>query len=285
MTKPNREEKIMRRRSLVRAGLMIGMALLSVLGQTVAAAPRGNDKGNGGKPSGWRDDFTGSTVDDSRWVNASGQAPGYIPWNHIGYYDPTHVRVQNGYLVISLTQDYGFVDGLLGVISNGGLIYTKETYGYGTYEWRMRMSSTAVTPEEPGSPVSGSVSAGFNYVNNSQTEIDFELGGHLPGWLYMTNWRNTNPRRDPTDSQETYTAASVPDISSKFHTYKFVWEKGKITFYMDDGFQTSHVTDIPSAPAYFMINHWGTNNPWWGGLATVGPSRYFYIDWVQYTPQ
>ena len=174
---------------------------------------------------------------------------------------------------------------MLGVIPKGGIVYTKGTYGYGTYEWRMRMSSTAVTPLEPGSPISGSVSAGFSYVNNSQTEIDFELGGHLPGWLYMTNWHNKNPRTGPSDRQETYTAASLPDISEKFHTYKFVWEKGKITFYVDDVFQTSHVTNIPSAPAYFMINHWGTNNLWWGGLATVGSSRYFYIDWVQYTPQ
>ena len=283
---PNRREKVMRRGFLVRAGLLIGMAVLSVLGQTVAAAPPGNAKGKGGKPSGWRDDFTGSTVDASRWVNVSGQAPGYIPGNHIGYYDPAHVSVQEGYLVISLTQDYGIVDGLLGLISIGGLISTYETYGYGTYEWQMRMSSTAVTPLGLGSSVSGSVSAGFSYVNNSQTEIDFELGGHLPGWLYMTNWHNKNPRTGPSDRQETYTAASLPDISEKFHTYKFVWEKGKITFYVDDVFQTSHVTNIPSAPAYFMINHWGTNNLWWGGLANnVEASRYFYIDWVQYTPQ
>jgi len=33
-----------------------------------------------------------------------------------------------------------------------------------------------------------------------------------------------------------------------------------------------------------MINHWGTNNPLWGGTATIGVERYFYVDWVRFTP-
>lgn len=249
-----------------------------------ANAVNGTSKGGGTTYTAWQEDFHGSVLDTTRWINASGQAPGYIAGKHIGYYDPTHVGVLNGYLVISLTQENGTVDGVPGVISKGGLIYTKSTYGYGTYEWNVRMSSTAANPADAGVPVSGSVSAGFNYVNNSQTEIDFEFSGHLPGWLWMTNWYNTNPRRGPFDSQETYSTASVPNITSVFHTYKFVWETGKVTYSIDNVFQTSHVTNIPSAPAYFMINHWGTNNPWWGGTGTVGTKRYFYVDWVKYTP-
>ena len=33
-----------------------------------------------------------------------------------------------------------------------------------------------------------------------------------------------------------------------------------------------------------MINHWGTNSDGWGGPATPGVSRYFYVDSVSYTP-
>lgn len=242
--------------------------------------------GRGGKPkvTGWQDNFSGSALDTTRWINANERAPGYIPEKHIGYYDPNHVWLQDGYLVIRLTQGDGTVDGVPGAVSQGGLIYTKDTYGYGAYEWNVRMSSTATEPLGEGAPVSGSVSAGFNYINNSQTEIDFEFSGHLPGWLWMVNWYNTNPATGPFDSQHTYTSAPVSDITSAFHTYKFVWERRKITFYIDDIFQTSHVTDVPSARAYFMINHWGTDNPWWGGEASVGPARYFYVDWVKYTP-
>ncbi|OFW33530.1 MAG: hypothetical protein A3J28_08780 [Acidobacteria bacterium RIFCSPLOWO2_12_FULL_60_22] len=286
-------------------GLAIGMAaFLSTLGEPAKAAPPDNGRGLGrpsgngpasangkgggngriNKQSAWQDDFTGGAVDTTRWVIANEQAPGYIAGKHIGYYLPAHVSVQTGYLVIALKQENGTVDGLPGVISKGGLIYTKNTYGYGTYEWRVRMSSTALTPTGSGSPVSGSVSAGFNYINNSQTEIDFEFAAHMPGLLFMVNWYNTNPLTGPFDSQQTYSTASVPDISTSFKTYKFVWERNRITFSINDVFQTSHLTDVPTSPAYFMINHWGTNNPWWGGTGTVGPIRYFYVDWAKFTP-
>jgi hypothetical protein len=33
-----------------------------------------------------------------------------------------------------------------------------------------------------------------------------------------------------------------------------------------------------------MINHWGTDNTFWGGLATFGVDRFFYVDWVRFTP-
>ena len=182
-------------------------------------------KGNGprGKPKnrGWRDDFTGTSLDASRWTNAEEQAPGYIPGNHRGFYDPNNVSVQNGYLVIRLTQQTALVDGVSGVESLGGLVYTEDTFRYGTYEWRVRMSSTSASPTGQGSPVSGSVSAGFNYINNSETEVDFEFSGHLPGWLWMVNWRNTNPSTGPFESQQIFSSTPVPDITDDFHTYKF----------------------------------------------------------------
>jgi endo-1,3-1,4-beta-glycanase ExoK len=100
----------------------------------------------------------------------------------------------------------------------------------------------------------------------------------------MANWLNTNPASGPFDDQITETASSVSDISDAFHTYKFVWEAGQISFYVDNVLKAVHTTDVPSAPAYFMINHWGTDNPFWGGSATLDVDRYFYIDWVRFTP-
>jgi beta-glucanase (GH16 family) len=236
--------------------------------------------------SGWRDDFSFGRVDVTRWVIGSGQAPGYIPSYHIGYYDPSHASVTDGYLVMLLTQQNGTVDEHgQGVISRGALLYTRQMYGYGTYQWRMRMSSTAPTPQGEGSPVSGSVSAGFLYANNSQTEIDFEFSGLTPDSLWLVNWLNPNPNLDPTGADETYTAVEPFNSTSSFHTYKFVWQRGKITYYIDDALKAVHKANVPKAPAYFMINHWGTDGPNWGGAATVGVSRYFYVDWVSYTPQ
>jgi endo-1,3-1,4-beta-glycanase ExoK len=298
-------------RFLAAAGAVAALAVVAVEQRTAAAPPgppdgrpspdlrpspnihagssgrlnaQANSRGGRPKVTAWQDDFNGSALDAARWINANGQAPGYISGKHIGYYDPSNVSLQGGYLVIRLTQENGTVDGAPGVVSKGGLIYTKDTYAYGTYEWRVRMSSTATSPTGSGSPVSGSVSAGFNYINNSQTEIDFEFSGHLPGWLWMVNWYNTNPATGPFESQETASSAPVPDITSAFHVYKFEWQQKRVTFYIDNVFQTSHVTNIPTKAAYFMINHWGTNNPWWGGTATTGPARYYYVDWAKYTP-
>jgi beta-glucanase (GH16 family) len=232
----------------------------------------------------WQDDFSSRRLDSKRWVVANGQAPGYTAGNHIGYYQPDHVSVENGFLKILLTQETGLVDGSDGYISRGGLVYTKATCGYGTYEWTMRMSSTSSTPNGSGAWVSGSVSAGFLYVNNSETEIDFEYSALSPDYIWTVNWLNTNSHRDPTEAMETADAIELLDATTTFHTYKFVWAPGVITFYVDDVQVAQHTTNVPSSPAYFMINHWGTNSPYWGGPATPGVNRYFYVDSVSYTP-
>jgi endo-1,3-1,4-beta-glycanase ExoK len=195
------------------------------------------------------------------------------------------VSIDNGYLKILLTQEQGLVDGSQGIISRGGMIYTKAQCGYGTYQWTMRMSSNSSSPTGLGTWVSGSVSAGFNYVNNSQTEIDFEYSAATPASLWMVNWLNPNPRRNPTSSNETATFAVEPDAPTTFHTYTFVWTSTKISYYIDGTLTSEHTTNIPTAPAYFMINHWGTNSLAWGGLATPGTARYFYVDTVSFTPQ
>lgn len=245
----------------------------------------------GGKPpkstscTAFQDNFDGNKVDGTRWVVANGSAPGRIVGSHIGYYQPDRVSVSGGYLHIRLTQEGGIVDGVSGVISRGGLVYTKQTCGYGTYIWNVRMSSTQANPTDySGFPVPGSVSAGFNYVNNSQTEIDYEFSAKDPDTLWMVTWLNTNPQRDPTSQDETYFGLQPFDSTSGFHEYKYVWVPGKITYYIDGEPQAEHTTDVPSAPAYFMINHWGTNGPGWGGYATIGVTRYYHIDSVSYSP-
>ena len=272
--------------------VMVTMALLSVAAGTAAAQA-------------WEDHFEG-VLDENRWTieyeGRPGQkfgAPGFIANTHVGYYlaDAEHVKLDNGSLRLRLKQEQ---DGTL-VTSSGALIFTQQTYGYGTYEWRMRMSSTAATPYEGGFPTSGGVSAGFIYVNNSETEIDFEYSGHVlqdadssnDARIYMGNWHNQDPSTDPNEvTESTFSTPIVPGANTDFRTYKFIWKEGKITFFIYDDsgttliYQTEQTTNVPSAPAHFMINHWGTNNPnGFGGGATIGVDRYFHVDWVKFTPQ
>ena len=109
---------------------------------TNALAQKGRKPPKNTPCTAFQDSFDGNKVDGTRWVVANGSAPGRILGAHIGYYQPDRVSVSDGYLHIQLTQEGGIVDGVSGVISRGGLIYTKQTCGYGTYVWTVRMSST-----------------------------------------------------------------------------------------------------------------------------------------------
>lgn len=249
-----------------------------------AGAPPG-----GGRQSGWVENFDGP-LDPNFWTIANGPAPGRIFGSHIGYSQPDRVSVEGGYLVLRLTQEDGTVDGLPGYISRGGRIYTTRTYGPGIYEMRMRMSSDDSTPDTSGgNAVPGSVSAGFLYINNSKTEIDVEVQTATPttsNLIYFTNWKNTNPNSPPVDgSESTSTGVPLVGLRDDFKTYKFIWTKSRISYYVDDVLQAVHTTNVPTNSANFMFSHWGSNSPYWGGLATPGATRYFYVDWVKYTPQ
>ncbi len=245
---------------------------------------------------GWEDQFDGTLIGETRWRVLNEAAPGSVTGEHASYYRSSHAAVSNGYLSLVLTQDYGTVDdNPNGIISDGALLASRLTYGYGTYEWRMRLTSTATTPTGTGScsaaVLSGSVSAGFNFVNNSETEIDIEYSGHRPDLLYLANWNNLNPSVDPQPGQSTFTALTARAVLGRrhnwcddFRTYKFVWEPARITFFINDQWQAEHTTNVPNSAAHFMIVIRGTNDASWGGTATIGTPRYLYVDWVRYTP-
>lgn len=156
-------------------------------------------------------------------------------------------------------------------LSTGAELTLKQLFGYGTYEWECRASSTATQPSLVGTPVSGSITGLFNYVNDSQTEIDVEVEG-IPtraNLAQFTNWATTA-------AQQNTNVPISPAPHEGFRVYKFVWAPGKIDYYVDNVLLASHTQNVPSAPAYPMINHWGTNNPNWGGPATAG-DRWMWV--------
>jgi len=233
----------------------------------------------------WEDSFDKGKLDLTRWEISHEEAPGHIAGRHMGFHLPGHVNLRNGLLSLVLVQSAGTVDNnQTGIISYGAMIETTFECGYGTYEWRMRMSSTANCPSCPGKPISGSVSAGFIFADNSKTEIDFEFSGMDPGFVRVTNWQNKKPKRDPTSKQEKTAAIPLSGPTDAFHDYKFVWVRKKISYYIDGRLVAEETKKVPSTPATLMINHWGTDDPTFGGTATVGITRYAYITKVRYTP-
>lgn len=211
--------------------------------------------------------FNQGQLDTSKWTASywSG-APGG------GSFSPANVDLSSGMLRLAMQQD---ATGK----SVGGEIQSSLRFGYGTFEWTARMGSNSATPYGTGVPVSGGVSGLFNFVNDSQTEIDFETLGDKPDMLFFTNW---NKPQAQGISQQASSASFPVILYSTFNRYKFVWSPGRIDFYLNDVLVRTHTINIPTVPAGIIMNHWGTSNLNWGGTFTAG-TRYLYVSKFSYS--
>ncbi len=214
------------------------------------------------------DNFSSGSLDTSKWIPSNWGAPGG------GTFVPSYLDFSTGMLRIKVTQTSSGG----GVASVGGELQSIKAFSFGTYEWVMRASSTSSTPTGSGVAVSGQISSGFIFVNNSQTEIDTpEIEGQNPGTLWWTSWTSVN-----TNQSTSTQAPFAPEQG--FHSYKCVWTKSSIQFYVDGVLVSTHTGVVPQTPAYAMINHWGTNSTGWGGLATTNVTRYMFVRSFSFTP-
>jgi beta-glucanase (GH16 family) len=252
---------------LQRVLAVVSLIAAAALAQSAPAEP---DFAESAAPT-FSESFSGGTLDQNKWFVDTGQAPGNIAGANKGTLSAEHVDLSTGMLRLKLTQS---VSGGLAV-STGAEIRSKQLFGYGTYVWVARAASTSATPRGAGSAVSGTVFDVFNFINDSETEIDFEYQGQSPATLEMTNYS--------TVSHSQSTSTPVPDADSSFHEYKYVWSTAKIEFYVDGTLVSAHTEHIPSAPAAVLINLWGTNSASFGGPATAGATSYLYVSSFSYT--
>lgn len=215
------------------------------------------------------DNFSSGKLDTTKWIVSNWGAPGG------GKFLPAYVDFSSGMLRIKVTQTYTSSGGIASV---GGELQSKTKLGFGTYEWVMRASSTSSTPTGSGVAVSGQISSGFIFFNNSQTEIDTpEIEGQNPGTLWWTSWTSVTRKQ--------WTSTQAPFAPEKgFHSYKCVWTRTSIKFYVDGKLVSTHTGVVPQAAAYAMINHWGTNSRGWGGLATSNSTRYMFVRSFSFIP-
>lgn len=203
-------------------------------------------------------EFTFSGYD---WETHNGSAPpvGNVNGN-VGTFDPMNVSVGSE-LVLSLTQTQNGSQ----ILSSGSEVMTKQKFTYGTFEFTSRVDNV----------LSGSDSSGFLYAANSSTEIDMEQVGNKPDAVDCTNWKGVSNFQD-TEITGFHQGNS--------HDFKIVWTATNVDWYVDGQLVVSHTQAVPSAPAPFLFNMWGTNKSTWGGMATIGPTRYMYISNFKYTP-
>lgn len=262
--------------SIIDTGLSDGLTYNYV----VSAVNSGGESGNSSQvsttpvatlpPPTFTDSFSSGSLDTNKWIPSNWGAPGNIPGVNTGSFASSALDFSQGMLRISLIQTRQSDSS---IVSVGGELQSKQAFGYGTYEWIYRIASTAPTPNAAGSVVSGSDCGGFTFINNSQTEIDFESEGQFPSQLEMTNWN--------TLSHQQYSPTTLQNLGV-FHSFKFVWAPNRIDYYLDNTIVATHTQNVPTLPAYQMINFWGTNSTSFGGLATPGIVRYFYVKKVSF---
>lgn len=216
------------------------------------------------------------------WRIASWKAPDSKIGLNQGVYVPENVDFVDGMLRLKVEQ----TQGPNGVISKGAAVWSRAKFGYGTYEFDMRMASDSSTASGPGKAHSGTVSSAFLYFQNSETEMDIEFLGDK-NCLWATNWHNLNFNAPPTYSQEVRTTDQVWNsyLADQFHHYKLVWQPDSVKWYIDGALVADHHTNVPVAAAYIMLQIRGTNSDEWGGKATLNVVRYAYVKSVKFYPE
>jgi len=226
------------------------------------------------------DEFSAGKLDTSKWQVATYRSPDSKPGLNSGIYVQDNLDFLRGMLCIKVIQQKGGPDNIL---SYGGAIVSRERFGFGTYEFVMRMSSTSATPDGVGTAKSGAISSGFVFYNNSESEIDLEFLGNEDA-IWITNWQNANPKNAPSGDVKQTNKIANHFLAAEFHKYTLVWAPASVKVYIDGKLVASHNEHIPQSPAYIILQHRGTNSNEWGGTATAGVTRYMYVKSVIFTP-
>lgn len=211
----------------------------------------------------WSDEFNGTSVDTTKWRIVN-QDPNKN--NELQYYSPSHVSVNNGYLVLKSTNT-----------PTGGKSYTSGSVEsvnrffqqYGRIEGRMR------TPKTQG------IWPAFWMLPNPSgwpPEIDImELLGHDPNSVYFSNHWGVYPQSYNWQTTQ-YTG---PDFSADFHTFAVDWWPDRLEWYIDGVRRVTHNQNVSSLP-FFVILNTAVGGNWPGNPngSTVFP-QFFYIDYVR----
>jgi endo-1,3-1,4-beta-glycanase ExoK len=161
-----------------------------------------------------------------------------------------------------------------------GEVQTKQAYGYGTYEARLK------TPKG-----SGLNAAFFTYIGAEQKkphdEIDFEILLKDTSSVQTTTFVNGKSGDGKVGSGQTHTLPHPSD--SDFTTFAMTWEPSEIRYYIDGQLvrTMSDPTTIPTNPQRVFFSLWGTDTltDWMGKMDPQTEPIAMQVDWVAFTAQ
>ena len=223
-----------------------------------------------GSPKGWRevfsDDFNGTAL-DWQWTSYLGQ-PGGDPG---GFFDPSHVTVSGGELVIGGYQDPSDLEWDAGpdtYVTGGVSSSPSFAQTYGKYLVRFRMDA--------GQGVAHAILL-WPQTNTWPPEIDFSEDN---GSDRQTDYATLHYGADNTQVQK-----QIAINLTRWHTLGVVWTKGKLV-YTIDGVNWATVTNAnrPSVPMVLDIQTqgWACGTSTWERCPDSGTPSHVNldVDWV-----
>lgn len=196
---------------------------------------------------------TFAKLDPARWYISDG-------WNNGDHqncnWTKNNVKVENGHLEMTFN-DTPLKDRKYSCAE----IQTKQRFGYGTYEVRMKAADA-----------SGLNSAFFSYIGptdkSPHDEVDFEVLGKNLKEVQVNQYisaKGGNEKLVPV----------AGGANKGFNDYAFVWEKDRLRYYVN-GALVQDVTDptkVPSHSQKIFMSLWGTDTliDWMGPFSYSGP--------------
>lgn len=157
----------------------------------------------------------------------------------------------------------------------GGLVITRERFGTGSYEVRMK-----------NLPLPGGCSCIWNYLetDDDYTEIDIEMPANgKASESDWSNWAGLNTYHPgPSHINEKVHDIGFPQNDGKFHIYRWDWYDGtngpaRVEFYVDGVLQHTSTRNIPTLPAQLWVGNWPA---FWSGDFQYDV-QHLYVDWVR----
>jgi beta-glucanase (GH16 family) len=258
--------KFTTRRSLI---IVLAACYVAV---SIHDAPRVQAQDLSGWNSIWNDEFTGTSVNTSRWEVTNRRDS---PNNELQYYLPDQVTVSGGELHITATDQP--IDGKQ---YRSGLVRTWQEHQYGRWEVRANLPTTQsmwpaiwLLPRYADWPVGGEI----DIMENIGSEPYAVLGSYHYNWspgspITTNQWYGATENGQPVNFHESY------------HNYAVEWAPEYLRFYIDDNLYLN--IDNPQQPAdvpmSLIINlAVGGDFGGWPDGSTVLPQT-FDIDYARY---
>lgn len=165
---------------------------------------------------------------------------------------PDNVSVSDGILTIHMPAG----------TFEGGEISSKEQFGYGAYEARMKL------PDVPSS-----ITGFFLYeAPDYYYEIDIELYNTPESQLMLTTYAEGEVKQQ-------YTTDLDFDPTKEFHDYRIEYQEDGLEFYVDNELIIGWPDGFPDGKMRLMINTWYPK--WLKGIKAEGDQS-LMVDWLRF---